>query len=58
MKQGKATNDKKQMTFLLPVPLMERLRRVATAHHRSLVGELLVAIETYLAEQEQHPKHD
>jgi hypothetical protein len=46
------------MTFLLPVALMERLRRVATAHHRSLVGELLVAIEAYLAEQEQSAKHE
>ena len=36
------------MTFVLPRLLMERLRVLAKQHHRSLTGELLVAIETYL----------
>jgi hypothetical protein len=57
MRQGDAPTEKKQMTFLLPVALMERLRRVATLHHRSLVGELLVAVEEYLTEQEKGQKH-
>ena len=46
------------MTFVLPRALMERLRTLATAHHRSLTGELLVAIEAYLTQEERKPKHD
>lgn len=43
-----------KMTFVLPRALMERLRSLAQQHHRSLTGELLVAIETYLKQQEKH----
>lgn len=41
-------NQQQKMTFVLPRLLMERLRVLAKQHHRSLTGELLVAIETYL----------
>ena len=56
MKQGKPTE--KNMTFRLPVPLMERLRTLAMQHHRPLVGELLVAIEEYLHREERKAKRD
>jgi Arc-like DNA binding domain len=56
MKQGEPI--KKNMTFLLPVALMERLRTQAEQHHRSLVGEMLVAIEEYLYREERKPKRD
>jgi predicted transcriptional regulator len=42
-----------KMTFVLPRKLMERLRKLAQEHHRSLTGELLVAIETYLKHEEK-----
>ena len=41
-------HQQQKMTFVLPRLLMERLRVLAKHHHRSLTGELLVAIETYL----------
>lgn len=41
-------HQQQKMTFVLPRLLMERLRVLAKQHHRSLTGELLVAIETYL----------
>lgn len=56
MKQGKPIE--KNMTFRLPVALMERLRTLAIQHHRSLVGELLVAIEEYLHREERKAKRD
>ena len=56
MKQVEPTE--KNMTFRLPVVLMERLRTLAEQHHRSLVGELLVAIEEYLHREERKPKRD
>ena len=56
MKQGEPTE--KNMTFRLPIALMERLRTLAVQHHRSLVGEMLVAIEEYLYRQERKPKCD
>ena len=48
----------KSMTFRLPVALMERLRVLAHRNHRPLVGELLVAIETHLAQEERKGKRD
>jgi predicted transcriptional regulator len=48
----------KNMTFRLPVALMERLRLLAIQHHRPLVGELLVAVEEYLHREERKVKHD
>jgi predicted transcriptional regulator len=45
-----------KMTFVLPRILMERLRTLAKQHHRSLTGELLVAIEQYVQQQER--QHD
>jgi predicted transcriptional regulator len=54
MKQGEPTE--KNMTFRLPIALMERLRTVAQRNHRSLVGEMLVAIEQHLKQQER--QHD
>lgn len=56
MKQGESTE--KNMTFRLPIALMERLRTLAEQHHRALVGELLVAIEEYLHREEQKAKRD
>ncbi|HLW00717.1 MAG TPA: Arc family DNA-binding protein [Ktedonobacterales bacterium] len=52
---GMNTEERQQqkMTFVLPRTLMERLRLLSKQHHRSLTGELLVAIETYLKQQEQ-----
>ena len=51
---GMNTEERQQqkMTFVLPRVLMERLRALARQHHRSLTGELLVSIETYLKQQE------
>ena len=54
MKQGEPTE--KNMTFRLPVALMERLRTLAEQQHRSLVGELLVAIEAYVRREERNAK--
>jgi hypothetical protein len=44
--------QQQKMTFVLPRALMEHLRALAKQHQRSLTGELLVAIETYLKQQE------
>ena len=47
------TEERQQkMTFVLSRALMDRLRTLAHAHHRSLTGELLVAIEAYLKHQD------
>ncbi len=43
----------KKITFVLPVALIERLRAQAQAHRRSLVGELVWAVEQYLKQQER-----
>ena len=56
MKQGEPTE--KNMTFRLPLATMERLRTLAVQHHRSLVGEMLVAIEEYLHREERKPRRD
>lgn len=48
----------KNMTFRLPIALMERLRALAVQRHRSLVGELLVAIEEHLRREERKAKYD
>lgn len=56
MKQDKPSE--KNMTFRLPVAVMERLRTLAAQHHRALVGELLVAIEEYLHREERKAKRD
>ena len=44
---------KQKITFVLPRQLIERLRAVAKRNRRSLVGELVWALERYLQEQEQ-----
>jgi hypothetical protein len=46
-------DQQQKMTFVLPRALMERLRALAQQHHRSLTGELLVAIEIYLKQQDK-----
>jgi hypothetical protein len=44
---------KQKITFVLPRQLIERLRTVAKRNRRSLVGELVWALEQYLRHQEQ-----
>ncbi|HEU4783469.1 MAG TPA: Arc family DNA-binding protein [Ktedonobacterales bacterium] len=44
---------KQKITFVLPRHLIERLRAVAKRNRRSLVGELVWAVEQYLRQQEQ-----
>lgn len=44
-------HQQQKMTFVLPRPLMERLRTLAKQHHRSLTSELVVAVEQYLAQE-------
>jgi hypothetical protein len=44
---------KHKITFVLPRQLIERLRVVAKRNRRSLVGELVWALEQYLRQQEQ-----
>jgi hypothetical protein len=44
---------KHKITFVLPRQLIERLRTSAKRHRRSLVGELIWAVEQYLRQQEQ-----
>jgi len=43
---------KQKITFVLPRQLIERLRTVAKRNRRSLVGELIWALEQYLRQQE------
>jgi Arc-like DNA binding domain len=44
---------KQKITFVVPRPLIERLRAVAKRNRRSLVSELVWALEQYLRQQEQ-----
>jgi hypothetical protein len=44
--------SKQKVTFVLPRQLIERLRAVAKRNRRSLVGELVWAVEQYLKQQE------
>ena len=46
-------DPKQKITFVLPRQLIERLRAVAKRNRRSLVGELVWALEQYLRQQEQ-----
>jgi Arc-like DNA binding domain len=41
-----------KITFVLPRQLIERLRAVAKRNRRSLVGELVWAVDQYLRQQE------
>jgi hypothetical protein len=45
--------SKQKITFVLPCQLIERLRVSAKRNRRSLVGELVWAVEQYLRQQEQ-----
>ena len=49
-------HQQQKMTFVLPRALMDRLRTLAHAQHRSLTGELIVAIEAHLDQEERKPK--
>ena len=51
MKQEKPT--RKKTSFLYPEDLLERLRQLAAQHQRSLNGELVWALELYVAQQER-----
>jgi hypothetical protein len=44
---------KQKITFVVPRQLLERLRTVARRNRRSLVSELVWALEQYLRQQEQ-----
>jgi Arc-like DNA binding domain len=44
---------KQKITFVVPRQLIERLRAVAKHNRRSLVSELVWALEQYLRQQEQ-----
>ena len=44
--------SKQKITFVLPRQVIERLRAVAKRNRRSLVGELVWAVEQYLRQQE------
>jgi Arc-like DNA binding domain len=44
---------KQKITFVLPRQLIERLRAAAKRNRRSLVSELVWAVEQYLRQQEQ-----
>jgi hypothetical protein len=44
--------SKLKITFVLPRQLIERLRALAKRNRRSLVGELVWAVEQYLKHQE------
>jgi hypothetical protein len=44
--------SKQKITFVLPRQLIERLRAVAKRNRRSLVSELVWALEQYLRQQE------
>jgi hypothetical protein len=41
-----------KLTFVLPRPLIERLRAVAKRNRRSRVGEVVWAVDQYLRQQE------
>ena len=45
--------DTKRFSLYSPPDVLERLRNVAVKNRRSLNGEMLHAIEQYLAQQEQ-----
>jgi hypothetical protein len=45
--------EKQKITFVLPRQLIERLRESAARNRRSLVGELVWAVEQYLRQQER-----
>lgn len=56
MKQDKPT--RKKTSFLYPEDLLERLRQLAARHQRSLNGELVWALELYVAQQERAQRED
>jgi Arc-like DNA binding domain len=45
--------SKQKITFVLPRQLIEQLRAAAKRNRRSLVGELVWALEQYLRQQDQ-----
>ena len=48
----------KKVTFIYPVELLERLRRLAQEHQRSLTGELVWALRRYVAEHERERERE
>jgi len=46
-------DPKQKITFVVPRQLIERLRAIAKRNRRSLVGELVWALEQYLRQQQQ-----
>jgi hypothetical protein len=48
-------DPKQKITFVVPRQLIERLRAIAKRNRRSLVGELVWALEQYLRQQQQQP---
>lgn len=41
----------KKVAFMLPVDLLEQMRRLAEQHRRSLVGEIVWALREYVGKQ-------
>ncbi len=45
--------ETKRFSLYTPAELLERVRSAAQKNHRSVNGEMLHALETYLAQQKQ-----
>jgi hypothetical protein len=48
-----APPDKKKITFVYPLELIERMRKLAAEHGRSLNGEIVWALREYIARQDR-----
>jgi hypothetical protein len=48
-----APPDKKKITFVHPLELIERMRKLAAEHGRSLNGEIVWALREYIARQDR-----
>jgi hypothetical protein len=44
---------KKKITFVYPLEIIERIRRLAAEHGRSLNGEMIWALRQYIARQDR-----
>ena len=53
MKQNNEEKQRTQYLFKPPVKLFERFKQVAEKNQRSVNGELIIAIEQYLAQRKQ-----
>ena len=54
--EQKPAAPKEEATFVYPREILDAMRRLAKAHQRSLIGEIIWALRQYITQQEPEPE--